>query len=90
MTAWGEILEFKKIAVEKYKKMGLRAIEINHSRMKNGDFERARDFASKLDLLMSGGSDFHRLGRFDLADYGLSEDEFKNLEEDFFEKYCNS
>jgi len=76
--------------IGKYKKMGLRAMEINHSRMKNGDFERARDFASKLDLLMSGGSDFHRLGRFDLADYGLSEDEFKNLEEDFFEKYCNS
>lgn len=75
--------------IGKYKKMGLRAIEINHSRMKNGDFERAREFASKLDLLMSGGSDFHRLGRFDLGDYGLSEDEFKNLEEDFFEKYCN-
>lgn len=69
--------------IEKYKKMGLRAIEINHSRMKDGDFERAKDFANKLDLLMSGGSDFHRLGRFDLGDYGLSQDEFKALEEGF-------
>lgn len=69
--------------IEKYKEMGLRAIEINHSRMKDGDFERAKDFANKLDLLMSGGSDFHRLGRFDLGDYGLSQDEFKALEEGF-------
>lgn len=69
--------------IGKYKEMGLRAIEINHSRMKDGDFERAKDFANKLDLLMSGGSDFHRLGRFDLGDYGLSQDEFKALEEGF-------
>lgn len=76
--------------IENYKKMGLRAIEINHSRMVGGDFERAKDFAQRLDLLMSGGSDFHRLGRFDLGDYGISEDEFKKLEEDFYEKYRNS
>lgn len=69
--------------IEKYKEMGLRAIEINHSRMKDGDFDRAKDFANRLDLLMSGGSDFHRLGRFDLGDYGLSQDEFKALEEGF-------
>lgn len=69
--------------IEKYKEMGLRAIEINHSRMKDGDFERAKDYANKLDLLMSGGSDFHRLGRFDLGDYGLSQDEFKALEDGF-------
>lgn len=76
--------------IESYKEMGLRAMEINHSRMKGGDFERARDFANKLDLLMSGGSDFHRLGRFELGDYGISQDEFKKLEEGFYEKYCNS
>lgn len=76
--------------IEKYKEMGLRAIEINHSRMKDGDFDRAKDFANRLDLLMSGGSDFHRLGRFELGDFGLSQDEFKKLEEDFYEKYCNS
>ena len=76
--------------IEKYKEMGLRAIEINHSRMKDGDFDRAKDFANILDLLMSGGSDFHRLGRFELGDFGLSQDEFKKLEEDFYEKYCNS
>ena len=40
--------------IENYKEMGLRAIEINHSRMKGGDFDRAKDFANKLDLLMSG------------------------------------
>lgn len=73
--------------IEKYKEMGLRAIEINHSRMEDHDFERAKDFAKRLDLLMSGGSDFHRLGKFDLGDYGLNEDEFKNLEEGFYEKY---
>ena len=76
--------------IEKYVDFGLRAIEINHSRMKGGDFERANEFAEKFDLLMSGGSDFHRLGRFELGDYGLNEDEFKKLEEDFYEKYCNS
>lgn len=76
--------------IEKYKEMGLRAIEINHSRMKDGDFDRAKDFANRLDLLMSGGSDFHRLGKFELGDYGLSQEEFKKLEEDFYEKYCNS
>lgn len=73
--------------IEKYKKMGLRAIEINHSRMKDGDFERAKDFANKLDLLMSGGSDFHRLGRFELGDYGLSQEEFDLLEKQFRERY---
>ena len=31
--------------IEIYKKMGLRAIEINHSRMKGGDFERAKDLS---------------------------------------------
>lgn len=76
--------------IGKYKEMGLRAIEINHSRMKDGDFDRAKDFANRLNLLMSGGSDFHRLGRFELGDFGLSQDEFKKLEEDFYEKYCNS
>lgn len=69
--------------IEKYKEMGLRAMEINHSRMKDGDFQRAEDVAKKLDLLMSGGSDFHRLGRFELGDYGLSEDEFRALEDGF-------
>ena len=69
--------------IEKYKEIGLRAMEINHSRMKDGDFERAKAFANKLDLLMSGGSDFHRLGRFELGDYGLSEDEFRALEDGF-------
>lgn len=69
--------------IEKYKEMGLRAMEINHSRMKDGDFQRAEDVAKKLDLLMSGGSDFHRLGRFELGDYGLSEDEFRTLEDGF-------
>ena len=76
--------------IEKYVGFGLRAIEINHSRMKAGDFKRAKEFAKKYDLLMSGGSDFHRLGRFELGDYGLNEDEFKKLEEDFYEKYCDS
>lgn len=76
--------------IEKYKDMGLGAIEINHSRMKDKDFSRARDFAKRLNLLMSGGSDFHRLGRFDLGDYGLSKDEFIRLEEKFNEKYSNS
>ena len=76
--------------IDKYKEMGLRAIEINHSRMKDGDFDRAKDFANRLNLFMSGGSDFHRLGRFELGDFGLSQDEFKKLEEDFYEKYCNS
>lgn len=69
--------------IKKYKEIGLRAMEINHSRMKDGDFERAEDVAKKLDLLMSGGSDFHRLGRFNLGDYGLSEDEFRALEDGF-------
>lgn len=76
--------------IEKYVGYGLKAIEINHSRMKDGDYRRAKEFAEKFDLLMSGGSDFHRLGRFELGDYGLTEDEFKKLEEDFYEKYCNS
>lgn len=76
--------------IEKYAGFGLRGVEINHSRMKDRDFERAKEFAEKYNLLMSGGSDFHRLGRFELGDYGLNEDEFKKLEEDFYEKYCNS
>ena len=71
----------------KYKEMGLRAIEINHSRMVGGDFERAKDFTKKLDLLMSGGSDFHRLGRFNLGEYGLNEEEFVELEEGFQKNY---
>lgn len=76
--------------IEKYIGYGLRGVEINHSRMRDGDFERAKEFANKFDLLMSGGSDFHRLGRFDLGDFGLNEDEFEKLEEDFYEKYRNS
>lgn len=76
--------------IEKYAGFGLRGIEINHSRMKGDDFERAEDFAKKFDFIMSGGSDFHRLGRFELGDYGLDKDEFEKLREDFIEKYCNS
>ena len=58
--------------------------------MKGDDFERAREIAEKFDFIMSGGSDFHRLGRFELGDYGLSHDEFDKLREDFNDKYCNS
>ena len=73
-----------------YADLGLKAIEINHSRMKGGDFKRAEDMADKYDLLRSGGSDFHRLGRFDLGDFGLDEDEFKRLEKGFKNEASNT
>lgn len=76
--------------IEKYAGFGLRGIEINHSRMKGDDFEMAREIAKKFDFIMSGGSDFHRLGKFELGDYGLSHYEFDKLREDFNDKYCNS
>nr|WP_072536373.1 PHP domain-containing protein [Anaerococcus mediterraneensis] len=69
--------------VEKYHNFGLRGIEICHSRMKGGDFSRARALANKYNLLKSGGSDFHRLGKFSLGDYGLEKEEFDQLEKGF-------
>ena len=62
-------------------------MEINHSRMKGDDFERAREIAKKFDFIMSGGSDFHRLGRFELGQYGLSQEEFEKLEKGFKDEY---
>lgn len=51
--------------------------------MKGGDFSRARALANKYNLLKSGGSDFHRLGKFSLGDYGLEKEEFDQLEKGF-------
>ena len=76
--------------VEKYYNFGLRGIEICHSRMKGGDFDRARDLANKYNLLKSGGSDFHRLGKFSLGDYGLEKEEFHKTQKGFLDEYSNS
>ena len=76
--------------IPKYIDFGLKGIEINHSRMKEGDFQQARDFADKYNLLKSGGSDFHRLGKFKLGEYGLDEQEFHELEKGKFDEYSNT
>ena len=65
--------------IEKYKEMG-RLLEPLYGA--SGSVSTGA-VHSRLDFRLSGGSDFHRLGRFDLGDYGLSQDEFKALEEGF-------
>lgn len=66
--------------IEKYVQYGLQGIEISHPSMKERDYSITQGFAIRLNLLKSGGSDFHDERLTCFGSHGLSEEEFKELE----------
>lgn len=66
--------------IQKYVGYGLQGIEISHPSMKERDDLLTFGFAERLHLLRSGGSDFHDERLTKMGQYGLSEEEFKDLE----------
>ena len=65
--------------IEKYVGYGLKGIEISHMSMKEEDYPLTREYAEKLSLVKTGGSDFHKLGLTVLGEHGLSREEYEAL-----------
>lgn len=71
--------------VEEYISYGLHGIEIDHPLMEDKDKQLAMELAKKHNLIMSGGSDFHKPeenGHYNIGDYGLNKAEFQKFSED--------
>lgn len=66
--------------VEKYVSYGLRGIEISHPLMKETDYVRTLELQKKLNLLGSGGSDYHDPRMPTLGKCGLTKEQFQRLE----------
>ncbi len=66
--------------IEKYVSYGLKGIEINHSKMKEEDYPLTQEFAKKFDLFKSGGSDYHNPELITFGEFGLTKEEFDELE----------
>ena len=66
--------------VEKYASYGLRGIEISHPLMKEADYDRTLELQKRLNLLASGGSDYHDPRMPTLGKCGLTEEQFRLLE----------
>ena len=55
-------------------------IEINHSKMKEKDYPLVQYYADKFHLLKSGGSDYHDPKLITFGQFGLTKQEFTDLE----------
>lgn len=66
--------------IEKYISYGLKGIEINHPSLDEEDHKRIHEIAQKHHLLLSGGSDFHIEKMTTLGEYGLTQEQFLELE----------
>ncbi|NMB50655.1 MAG: PHP domain-containing protein [Bacteroidales bacterium] len=65
--------------IGKYVKYGLQGIEINHSKMKEIDYEKTLKLADKYNLAKSGGSDFHDPNLIEFGKFGLNKEQFEEL-----------
>jgi predicted metal-dependent phosphoesterase TrpH len=65
--------------IEKYVGYGLQGIEINHSKMKEIDYKRTLELATRYNLFKSGGSDFHDPNYIKFGEFGLTKDQYKEL-----------
>lgn len=48
--------------------------------MKEDDYPLTQHFAKKYNLLKSGGSDFHNIKLTSIGDFGLTKEQFDDLE----------
>lgn len=65
--------------IEKYVGYGLQGIEINHSKMKEIDYKRTLELATRYNLVKSGGSDFHDPNYIKFGEFGLTKEQYKEL-----------
>ena len=65
--------------IEKYVSYGLDGIEISHPSMKEKDYPLTLDYAHRLHLLESGGSDFHDPRLTVFGKYGLNQKQYELL-----------
>lgn len=65
--------------IEKYVGYGLKGIEVSHMSMKEKDYPLTREYAAKLNLVKTGGSDFHNVHLTVMGEHGLSREEFEEL-----------
>lgn len=68
--------------IEKYVPYGLKGVEISHTKMKDIDYKLTQEFASKYNLLRSGGSDFHDPELITFGNNGLTHEEFNELKKE--------
>lgn len=66
--------------LESLRDRGLDGVEIEHPGHKAGARRRLRRLASRLDLVPTGGSDFHGPGAVDLGDFGVGDALIARLE----------
>ncbi len=69
--------------IEKYIGYGLKGIEINHSKMKEVDYEKTLNIANKYNLAKSGGSDFHDPKFITFGEFGLNKEQYIELKKYF-------
>ncbi|WP_154890103.1 PHP domain-containing protein [Longibaculum muris] len=65
--------------IEKYVGFGLDGIEVSHPSMQQEDYPRTLEYAKKLHLLKSGGSDFHDERLTILGKFGLTKEQYELL-----------
>lgn len=65
--------------IEKYVGYGLKGIEISHMSMQEKDYPLTREYAQKLNLVKTGGSDFHNVRLTVMGEHGLTKEEFEEL-----------
>ena len=72
--------------IKKYVSYDLDGIEISHPSMKEDDYPLTQHFAKKYNLLKSGGSDFHNIKLTSIGDFGLTKEQFDDLEKEALQK----
>ena len=72
--------------IKKYVSYDLDGIEISHPSMKEDDYPLTQHFAKKYNLLKSGGSDFHNIKITSIGDFGLTKEQFDDLEKEALQK----
>lgn len=65
--------------IGKYVKYGAMGIEVSHMSMKENDYVLCDEYATKYNLLRSGGSDFHAKHLTVMGKYGLTKEQFEDL-----------
>ncbi|WP_050637325.1 PHP domain-containing protein [Candidatus Stoquefichus sp. SB1] len=66
--------------IAKYVEYGLQGIEISHPSMKEEDYPLVQKYVKRFNLFQSGGSDFHDPRLTQMGQYGLTQQQFEELE----------
>lgn len=65
--------------IGKYVEYGAKGIEVSHMSMKEEDYRLCNEYATKYNLLRSGGSDFHAKHLTVMGKHGLTKEQFEDL-----------